>query len=150
MHNPVLEWLLTGHLAGWHHFCAGLTSPCFSGVILAGCGWCSLPLPSSHQGLVQPAALFLDSCLSQFAASSQTCSEESLTGMGLICIQNDPGAAQPLLLQPLFPLTLFHTAGLLQRARWHVSPYTSFSVVSLSDYVLAASLCDNTSKPMSE
>lgn len=69
LHNPVLEWLLAGHLDGWHHFCAGLTSPCFSGVILAGCGWCSLPLPSSHQGLVQPAAPFLDSCLSQFAAS---------------------------------------------------------------------------------
>lgn len=78
LHNPVLEWLLAGHLAGWHHFCAGLTSPCFSGVILAGCGWCSLPLPSSHQGLAQPAAPFLDSCLSQFAASSQTRSEESL------------------------------------------------------------------------
>lgn len=45
LHNPVLEWLLAGHLAGWHHSCAGLTSPCFSGVILAGCGSCSLPLP---------------------------------------------------------------------------------------------------------
>lgn len=150
MHNPVLEWLLAGHLAGWHHFCAGLTSPCFSGVISAGCGWCSLPLPSSRQELVQPAAPFLDSYLSQFAASRQTCSEESVTGMGFICIQNDPGAAQPLLLQPLFPLTLFHTFGLLQRARWHVSPYTSFSVVSLPGCVLADSLCDNTSKPMSE
>lgn len=63
--------------------------------------------------------------------------------MGLTCIQNDPGAAQPLLLQPLFPLTVFRTAGLLQRAGLHGSPYTSFSVVSLPDYVLAASLCEN-------
>lgn len=148
LHNPMLEWLLAGHLAGWHHSCAVLTSPCFPGVILVGCGWCSLPLPSSQQGLVQPAAPFLDSYLLQFAASSQTCSEESLTGVGLICIQNYLSAAQPLLLQPLFPL--FHTAGLLQRAKWHLSPYTSFSVVSLPDWVLAGSLCENTSKPMSE
>lgn len=70
--------------------------------------------------------------------------------MGFICIQNDPGAAQPLLLQPLFPLTLFDTAGLLQRARWHVSPNTSFSVVSLPDSLLAGSLCGSTSNPMSE
>lgn len=97
LHNPMLEWLLAGHLAGWHHSCAGLTSPCFPGVILVGCGWCSLLLPSSQQGLAQPAAPFLDSYLSQFAASSQTCSEESLRGMGLICIQNGLGAAQPLL-----------------------------------------------------
>lgn len=69
--------------------------------------------------------------------------------MGLFCIQNDPGAAQPLLLQPLF-LTLFHTTGLLQRARWHVSPYTSFSVVLLPDFVLAGSHCGSTSNPISE
>lgn len=140
LHNPVLEWLLAGHLAGWHRFCAGLTSPCLSGVTSAGCGWCSLPLPSCHQGLAAP---FSDSYLSQFAASSQTCSEESLTGMDRICIQNDPGAAQPLLFQPLFPLALFCASGLLQRAKWHVSLYTSFSVVSLPDYVLAGSLWEH-------
>ena len=92
-HNPVLEWLLAGHLAGWHHIHAHLTSPCFSGVILVGCGWCLLPLTSSQQGLAQPAALFLNSYLAQFAASRQACSEKSLTGMGFICIQNALGAA---------------------------------------------------------
>lgn len=70
-HNPVLEWLFAGHLAGWHRICACLTSPCFSGVILVGCSWCLLPLTSSQQGLVQPAAPFLNSSLAQFAASRQ-------------------------------------------------------------------------------
>lgn len=92
-HNAALEWLLAGHLAGWHHVHARLTSPCFSGVILASCGWCSLPPASSQQGLMQLAAAFLNSYLAQFAASRQACSEKSLTGMGLICIQNSVGAA---------------------------------------------------------
>lgn len=61
--TPVLEWQLPGHLAGWHHIRARLTSPCFSGVILVGCGWCLLPLASSQQGLAQPAAPFLNSYL---------------------------------------------------------------------------------------
>lgn len=146
----MLEWLLAGHLAGWHHIRACLTSPCFSGVILVGCGSCLLPLTSSQQGLAQPADPFLNSYLAQFAASRQACSEKSLTGVGLICIQNTLGAAQTLLLQPLFHLTLFCTAGMLQRARWHMSPHGSFSVVSLLDYVLASPLCEDTSKPVSE
>lgn len=90
---PCLEWLLTGHLAGWHRIRACLTSPCFSGVILVGCGWCLLPLTFSQQGLAQPAAPFLNSYLAWFAVSRQACSEQSLTAMGLICIQNALGAA---------------------------------------------------------
>lgn len=92
-HNAVLEWLLTGHLAGWHNVHSCLTSPCFSGVILAGRGWCSLPPASSQQGLVQLAAPFLNNYLAQFAASRQACSEKTLAQMGLICVQNAVGAA---------------------------------------------------------
>lgn len=149
LHNPMLEWLLAGHLAGWHHSCAGLTSPCFPGVILVGCGWCSLLLPSSQQGLAQPAAPFLDSYLSQFAVvkhvQRRVSQEWALFVFKMVLVLHSLSC-----LQPLFPLTLFRTAGLLQRARWHVSPYTSFSVVSLPDCVLAGSLCENASKPMSE
>lgn len=92
-HNPALERLLAGHLAGWHHIRAQLTSPGFSGVISVGCGWSFLPLTSSQQGLAQPAALFSNSYLARFATSRQACSEKSLTGMGLICIQNALGVA---------------------------------------------------------